>query len=392
MAFEIGPQIRYAPDGQRTYNKNGELVTHHGYFETLADQLAVFTRASVAYKQDGSQVASGVPRYEYARQPAPVWQDAFNVDQLAEYTSGGDVTATWVVSGGVLTGTGGTQATLIKNNLLLQDVEIEVNSDQADNGGIIARYQDNNNYYLLNVRDDTGTAGINIRLFKRVSGVFTAIAGVDLIWVRGTSKLIKFALHGSRIEAYFDGQRVISIEDTTFSGGGVGLRNTETDVASRYLDFKVYQAQQAAMVEEGATNLLTANQASVETNTAGFSTIDATISRDTTEHWNGTASLKIVYPGAAASERVTVGATGLTASRPYTFTVYLKGTEGSKIRLLLREMKTDGTILGESYSSDIVLTRAWQRAIVSRAFGAEGTRAECHIRNFAAGGPYAITV
>jgi hypothetical protein len=64
MAFEIGPQIRYAPDGQRTYNKNGELVTHHGYFETLADQLASFTRASVAYKQDGTAVVAGQSRYE----------------------------------------------------------------------------------------------------------------------------------------------------------------------------------------------------------------------------------------------------------------------------------------------------------------------------------------
>ena len=51
-------------DGVRVYDETDNLVTHLGRFETLADQTATFTRASTAYKQDGSSVASGVPRYE----------------------------------------------------------------------------------------------------------------------------------------------------------------------------------------------------------------------------------------------------------------------------------------------------------------------------------------
>ncbi|MCL6557465.1 MAG: hypothetical protein K6U74_01445, partial [Firmicutes bacterium] len=225
----------------------------------------VFTRSSVAYKQDGTQVAVNLPRYEYTPLPAPVWQDTFDTDQLAtQYTSGGDVAGTPTVSGGVLTYTGGTQATLIKNNLLLQDCAIVVNSDQAHSGGIIGRYQDNNNYYLLVLQDDSGiNPNGNLELYRRVNGSYTMLAQVNLTWPRGTPKQIKFTLHGSRLEAYFDGVKVISVTDSTFTGGGVGLRNNSA-TAFRVLDFTVYYAQQGLMVEEGTTNLLTANQASVE--------------------------------------------------------------------------------------------------------------------------------
>jgi len=242
-------------DGLRAYNKDGTLQGHLGWYETLANQTATFSRASVAYKQDGSQVASGVPRYEYAPLPAPVWRDTFDTDQLAaQYTSGGDVPATWAVSGGVLTGTGGTQATLIKKDLLLQDCEIAVNSDQAHYGGIIARYQDNNNYYLLQFADDSG--GINnLRLYKRVGGTYTTLTPVvDVTWTRGTSKLIKFTLHGSLLEVWFAGVKVISVTDTTFSGGGVGVYSFTGTVSARYLDFTVYCVQKGVMMEEGTTN------------------------------------------------------------------------------------------------------------------------------------------
>ncbi|MBW2672571.1 MAG: hypothetical protein JRD89_04030 [Deltaproteobacteria bacterium] len=197
---------KYREDGVKVYNASGDLMGHLGWYETLGEQTANFTRDSIAYKQDGSQVSTNQPRYEYAPLPAPVWQDLFDTDQLSQYTSGGDSPATWAVSDGVLTGTGGTQATLIKNDLLLQDCEIVVNSDQADDGGIVARYQDNNNYYLLALRDD----------------------------------------------------KVISVTDTTFAGGGVGLRN-HSATAFRALDFTVYYVQQGVMSEEANANLVKTN-------------------------------------------------------------------------------------------------------------------------------------
>lgn len=225
--------------------------------ERLGAQVAGFKRGSVAYDLYGNQRSIHLPRYPYTYVPYPVWQDDFSVDQLSnQYTSGGDAPATWAVSGGVLTGTGGTQGTLIKKDLLLQNSDIVINSDQVDNGGIVARYQDSNNYYLLNLSDDSGIAPAqNLTLYKRVAGAFTSLGTANVTWVRGVSKPIKFTLYGSRLEAYFDGVKVISITDTAFSGGGVGLRNSSA-TASRYLDFKVYQAVQGAMSEEACTNIV----------------------------------------------------------------------------------------------------------------------------------------
>ncbi len=390
---------------------------------TINPVAVVFSRSSAAYKSDGTQVAANQPRYEYAALPVPVWQDTFDTDQLSQYTSGGDVAATWTVSGGVLTGTGGTQATLIKNNLNLSDADIVINSDQAADGGIVGRYVDNSNYYLLTLTDNetsfknggfeiySGTSGVadywtgangpvgtatfsidsttkyagnqsqkiistksfsnagpvavlsqtvdcgagialtfsgyvmfdsalagcsaafviealdsaggvlrsnstyvasaaawtfgsvsyttpantikvrfsvqiigaqavpwtdkvcwidactvtgiqsevpSLALFRRSAGAFTQLASAYVNWPRGTAKQIKFTLHGSQLEAYFDGVKVISVTDTTFTGGQVGLWNN-SDTAFRVLDFTVYDASQqrvmqGVMVEEGTTN------------------------------------------------------------------------------------------------------------------------------------------
>jgi hypothetical protein len=43
---------------------SGNPVVQIGHYETLGDQTATFSRSSVAYKQDGQQVAANVPRYE----------------------------------------------------------------------------------------------------------------------------------------------------------------------------------------------------------------------------------------------------------------------------------------------------------------------------------------
>jgi len=333
---------KFLGDGIRAYDFNGVLRGHFGYYEALAALLAAFTRPSTAFDEYGVSYASGATRYPYAALPGPVWQDLFDADQLtAEYTSGGDVVGTPAVSGGVLTYTGGTQATLLKNNLLQQDCDIIINTDQAQDGGIVTRYQDANNYYLLALSDDSGASpASNLTLYKRVSGTLTSLATANVAWTRGTSKSAKLTLHGSRLEAWFDGVKVISVIDTAFTGGGVGLRN-HSAIASRYLDFKVYYAQQGVTVEEGTTNLLTANQASVETDTTGFAaggqdlSAGAVIARDTVEHWNGSASLKVTTNGTSAYQGAHIDWTGTAISTATTFSAYFKAPAGTPIGIVI---------------------------------------------------------
>jgi len=332
-----------------------------------------FERNSTAYLLDATQVGANAPRYEYVRHPSPIWQDLFDTNKLDQYTSGGNVLATWtaitgpvkqirmkgkseknhdygylygwdgelwgllaqrsspdlfveydewvpidryvftqiktrlttdvtylesptyvdipeaivgdnnilVPTGGtlylsttsnsadlyssswappeVLEVTGGDQATLIKNDLSLQDCEAVINSDQAHDSGIIARYQDNNNYYMLVLRDDSGlNPPDNLLIYKRVGGVFMWLGGANVTWPRGTSKQIKFSCKGSCLEAYFGGVKVLSVVDTTFTSGSVGLRNN-SPTAFRVLDFTVYYASTGVMMEEGTTNLVKTN-------------------------------------------------------------------------------------------------------------------------------------
>lgn len=82
-------------DGFKTYDNADNLRVHQGSYESLGPQTATFTRNSVAYKQDGTQVAAGVPRFEVVdgRQGLLVEEgttnlyDQFNLSKLYGYPS-----------------------------------------------------------------------------------------------------------------------------------------------------------------------------------------------------------------------------------------------------------------------------------------------------------------
>lgn len=109
------------------------------------------------------------------------------------------------------------------------------------------------------------------------------------------------------------------------------------------------------MIEEGTTNLLTANQASVETDTAGFTAVGATISRDTTEHWHGASALKVVTANAAANEGVFTNQTTVSASTVYTASAWVKAPLGVTLEFNLSDFIDSGTLV------TFTGTGAWQR-------------------------------
>ena len=338
--------------------------------------MATFTRNSTAFTQQGVLVNTNVPRYEFTRFPRHRWQDLFDTDQLAtQYVSGGDTPATWTVSGGVLSGTGGAQATLLKTALTLSDCEIIVNTDQAQDAGVIARHVDNNNYYLLVLSDDLGNnPDANLVFIRRVAGTPVQLAIANITWLRGTVCNIRFALHGSRFEVFFNGVRVISIIDTTFASGSVGLRNSHA-TAFRVLDFAIHQAKQAVMGEEGTTNLLTANQASVETDLTGLNTVGTgvTIIRDTAERWHGVSSLRVTCDGASTFQGFfTTDLAATFASQNVSGSVWLRGT--GNLALFLQEFTSAGVSV-DSSAITLALTPVWTRYEVTRLFGATGVNA-----------------
>lgn len=152
--------------------------------------------------------------------------DSFTSGSLAGYTELADRPALWSAnsSEGSLTAAGGQQSKLVVNGLTVQDVELEAQLSSSVDGGLVARFQDNYNYYLLAVRDGTHYPA-NLELYKRVQGNYTSLGIASVSWPLGTSPSVKFIAQGSKLEASFNGQVVLSVEDNSISAAGsVGLR------------------------------------------------------------------------------------------------------------------------------------------------------------------------
>ena len=164
-----------------------------------------------------------------SRIPGTFNLDAFDADSTASYTQIADSAGAWAVSGSELVATGGTEALFVRTGISYTDCTVECDCNYAYDGGLVLRVVDSANYYLLKLSDDSGAApSVNLRIWKRVAGAFTAIGtSVNTTWVRGTSKTIRFQVVGSVLTASIDGAVIITVIDTDLAGaGGVGMRNT----------------------------------------------------------------------------------------------------------------------------------------------------------------------
>ncbi len=96
-----------------------------------------------------------------------------------------------------------------------------------DGAGIMVRFKDPNNYYLLRaVPHET-----RVRLYKVVNGKRTTLAGKDLEVAVGEWHELALKVRGSRFTAYFDGAALFTFDDETFKeGGAFGLWSKPNNV------------------------------------------------------------------------------------------------------------------------------------------------------------------
>lgn len=157
------------------------------------------------------------------------WYDAFKTNTINEYTSGGDIPVTWTVNTttNALSVTGGSQVYLTKNALNVADGEIMATVTSAGDAGLIARYKDASNHYLLAIRDSSYSATANLELYKKAAGTYTSLGRTYITFPTGTPHTVRFAFNGSSLAAYFDGATspTVSTTDTTYTSGLCGLRN-----------------------------------------------------------------------------------------------------------------------------------------------------------------------
>lgn len=165
-------------------------------------------------------------------------------------------------------------------------------------------------------------------------------------------------------------------EDYTFTRASTANDPyTGAQVASGVPDYSTVSGVTGVQVREACTNLLTANQSSVETDLTGFAAYngDETLSRDATVFWTGVASLKVVCPGSAANEGVQFGsgdAPAITGGQTYTLSVYVKGSGDITIYL------GDGTA---NTMQSVTLTNTFQRVTITRTMAAGATNALLYI-------------
>jgi len=189
-----------------------------------------------------------------------------------------------------------------------------------------------------------------LRPFVLYVDATTAVTGTAQA---GTTNTIRLAAGASAANDFFNNALV-----TITGGSGVGQVRFISDYNGTTKD---------ATVSVNWTNLLTNNQASIETDTTGFAAMSgATISRDTTEHWNGTASLKVVCPGSVLYEGVYTTNIVVSPSTVYTGSFWIKATAGKSLTIQL----TDGVI--ETHVS-FTASGIWERKEITHTVSASST-------------------
>ncbi|MGG1554892.1 family 16 glycoside hydrolase [Paenibacillus ferrarius] len=137
-------------------------------------------------------------------------------------------TGTWsvVTDGNAVykqTATGG-EAVTITGNSAWSNYAVQANVKLYDAlsfnaSGVIARYQDADNYYLFRITTDDV-----VQLYRKSGGAFTLLQDAPLTVNTGTTYTLKLALSGSSITGYVGGVPLISVTDSTIASGKIGFR------------------------------------------------------------------------------------------------------------------------------------------------------------------------
>lgn len=204
------------------------------------------TSITVATSTDGStytNVSNGGSIAGIASQPDATF-DTFSANTSPNYTStffpgGSAIPWFWDTLNSRLIASGGSLGLLLYNAISASDIDIIIDMDQSDTGGIVWRYNNINNYYQLIVNDASSSNDPNtITLVKRVSGIRNFLSAGAISFIRSTKRRIRVTMIGSVIAAYFDGVLTLSYTDASPLGSGqVGMSN-DTGTAHFY-NFRV---------------------------------------------------------------------------------------------------------------------------------------------------------
>ena len=167
---------------------------------------------------------------------------------------------------------------------------------------------------------------------------------------------------------------------TDFTGNPNGHRGQVGTIAGGLI-YRPGKFGKGVQVAEATTNLIT--NPSLEVDTTGYQSYNATFTRDTTQCLYGVACGKMVGSGSSAPSVYipAVGATTMTVSPnvPYVYSVYLKGNVGGEqIQLAIRWVTGAGAYISTSSSSLFTLTTSWVRYTLIAT--SPGTAGACSVQ------------
>lgn len=125
-------------------------------------------------------------------------------------------------------------------NVRNSDVSVRmkpVSGQEHRAGGVVWRYRDANNYYLVRANALTK----NVAIYKIENGEITQISALVPHDIPTNAwSILKVSVRGNRFQVYVNHRRILQGQDNTFQGAGkVGLW-TMADSVTYFDDFRVY--------------------------------------------------------------------------------------------------------------------------------------------------------
>ena len=126
----------------------------------------------------------------------------------------------------------------LKTDTRIQDGFVEVKfkalagrEDQA--GGVVWRAQDADNYFIAraNALED------NLHIYRTVDGRRVQFDGVDLKVSGGVWHTLRVEFRGPQFTVFFDGRKVLTAHDGTFTAAGMAGVWTKADSVTVFDDF-----------------------------------------------------------------------------------------------------------------------------------------------------------
>jgi beta-glucanase (GH16 family) len=211
------------------YSPNYRMNFYLGIFENAGWTGPLDT--TIAYpKEFAVDYFRAYKRDPNATPPADLLSDNFEDGSATDWTTG---LGSWSVvtdSSKVFRQSATTGEGIVTNgNTLWHNyfVESKVKIATANGGaGVIGRYQDANNYYMLRLND----TGDKLQLYKKSSGTFTLLQEIAVTVNLNTWYTLKLVMIENSLDGYLDGVKKISgITDSSISTGSIGLRTFNAD-------------------------------------------------------------------------------------------------------------------------------------------------------------------